>query len=608
VVILGACTDGSGPSSRFTILPDTASQFVGGTTQFTAVGAPGAVEWTSSDEQVASVIPQTGSAKALSRGTAQITATSGSTSASATLTVLAPPTLSVSAAVLGFEQVIGEADPAAQTVTISNAGDGTIDNVVVAPVQYGAGEPSGWLTATADGGTAPVTVTLKASGAGLRGTYTAVVPFIADGVANSPQHTAVTFRVRGPAAIAVSRTTVPMSGLPGATLTETVAVTNSGDLPLTGLSASVTYGAGQPQGWLTASLGSTRAPATLTLIANTTALAAGSYSATVRLSSTVAGVAPVNITVPLTVSPGPAIQLSSSTVAVSATYAINPAQRSVTVQNSGGGTLSGLTLGAVTYGAGQPTGWLSRSLSTTTAPATITLTFATASLASGSYSATLPVQSAVADNSPVNLTVNLTVGPPPSISVNPGSVSFAAWGGAALPASQAVQITNTGGGSLSGLSTSISYTSGSSGWLTATFSGGTTAPTTLLLRPNTTALSAGTRTAVVTVSSSVPGVASRTVNVTYAMQTFTTNVFPFFAAASCAGCHSTRAPTISAATTAAQYYSRIVPAYVVAGDPSGSLLVCKIFGSCSHGGGKFTSTSGFQTAVNAWISSGATFQ
>lgn len=824
---VGACTDGSGPSNQFTITPDTASVFIGGTRQFTAFGAPGTVEWTSSNQSVATVIPQTGSATALARGTSQITATSSTTAASATLTVLAPPSLSVSTPVLEFEQIVGAANPAAQTVTITNAGDLTIDNVVVGPISYGSGEPSGWLSATESGATTPVTVTVQPTGAGLRGTYTATVPFFADGIANSPQHVAVTFRVRAQADIEVSRTTVAMSGIQGATLNETVEVTNSGDLPLTGLTASVTYGAGQSQGWLTATLGSgsapttltlvagtsllapgsysatvrltssvagvapvdievpltvapgpaiqlssstidvstahatdagsrtvtvtnsgggtlsnlvlgniaygageptgwldgsldattapatitlafataslasgnytatlpvqssvasnspvsivvnlsvgepdapagiqvsrtsvpmtgipgvtlnetvevtnsgevpltglsaavtygagqtedwltatfspTTAPATLTLVGNTSALAAGSYSATVRVSSTVAGVAPVDIDVPLTVLPGPAIALSSGSIDVTADYATDAASTEVDVTNGGGGTLSGLTLGTITYGTGQPTDWLDGSLDTNTAPATITLTFATAALASGSYTATLPVQSSVASNSPVGLVVNLTVGPAPMIAVNPGSATFAVWGGAAQPpASQAVQITNTGGGTLSGLSASIgSYTGGSPNWLTATFSGGTTATTTLLLRPNTTALTAATRTAVVTISSTVPGVASRTINVTYTTQTFTTNVFPFFTTAGCSGCHSSLAPAIPAGTNAQTYYNRIVPAHVIAGNPVGSNLVCKIFGLCSHAGGKYTSTTGFQAAVTAWINAGAPFQ
>jgi hypothetical protein len=610
IIAISACSEGTQPTDDFTIIPDTASVLVGGTRQFTAVGAPGIVNWTSSNEAVATVIPQTGSATALARGTSQITATSSTSTASATLTVLAPPSLSVSTPVLEFEQIVGAADPAAQTVTITNAGDLTISNLAVGPIAYGAGETDGWLTATSSGATTPVTVTIQPTGVGLRGTYTATVPFFADGVANSPQHVAVTFRVRAPANIQVSRTSVPMSGIPGTTLNETVSVTNSGDLPLTGLSASVTYGAGQAGGWLTATLGSGTAPATLTLVGNTSSLAAGSYNATVRLSSTVAGVAPVDIDVPLTVSAGPAIQLSSSTLNVTATYATNAAPQAVTVTNSGGGTLSGLTLGAATYGAGQPTGWLGASLNTNTAPATITLTFATAALASGSYTATLPVQSSVASNSPVNLVVNLTVGPPPIISVNPSSVSFATWGGATtLPGSQAVLITNTGGGTLSGLSASVgSYTGGSTGWLTPTFSGGTTATTTLLLGPNTTALTAGTRTAIVTVSSTVPGVASRTISVTYTTQTFTTNVFPFFTSAGCSGCHSSLAPAIPTGTTALTYYNRIVPTYVIAGNASGSPLVCRIFGSCSHTGGKYTSTTGFQAAVNAWITAGAPFQ
>jgi DNA-binding NtrC family response regulator len=80
--------------------------------------------------------------------------------------VLAPPSLSVSTPVLEFEQIAGAADPAAQTVTITNAGDLTISNLVVGPISYGSGEPSGWLSATASGATTPVTVTIQPTGAG----------------------------------------------------------------------------------------------------------------------------------------------------------------------------------------------------------------------------------------------------------------------------------------------------------------------------------------------------------------------------------------------------------------------------------------------------------
>src|SRR5437762_7461251 len=69
--------------------------------------------------------------------------------------------------------------------------------------------------------------------------------------------------------------------------------------------------------------------------------------------------------------PAPAIGLNPTSVSFSAIQGeANPAAQSVSVSNSGGGTLSGLG-SSITYGTGQPTGWLSASLSSTTAPSTL---------------------------------------------------------------------------------------------------------------------------------------------------------------------------------------------------------------------------------------------
>ena len=86
----------------------------------------------------------------------------------------------------------------------------------------------------------------------------------------------------------------------------------------------------------------------------------------------------------------------------------DPAAKNVQVTNSGGGTLTGLAA-AVSYGAGQATGWLAASLNTATAPATLTLQPGLGSLAPGSYNATVSVSSSVAANSPQSISVTLVV-------------------------------------------------------------------------------------------------------------------------------------------------------------------------------------------------------
>src|SRR5450759_4221765 len=86
----------------------------------------------------------------------------------------------------------------------------------------------------------------------------------------------------------------------------------------------------------------------------------------------------------------PVIALSPTTVSFSSTQGGNPNPKTVNVSNGGFGKLSGLGVGTITYGSGQPTGWLTASLSATSAPTTLTLTATTSgSLLSGTtYTAT----------------------------------------------------------------------------------------------------------------------------------------------------------------------------------------------------------------------------
>lgn len=604
LLLVTACKDTSAPAPNLVVTPDQIELEVGTTRQLTATGGSGQVTWSTSDPNVADVVTQTGFVTATGRGSATITATSGVASASVQVTVLAPPTLQLSAAALTFDMVVGGAVPAAQTVTVSNAGDGVLANVAPGTIAYGAGQPTGWLAVTASGNTAPVTITFTPNTAGLtHGTFTAVVPVVAAGIANSPQNVAVTFRLQRPPGITVNPTSVSLSGIPDVTVTETVSITNAGDLPLTGLSQTIAYSGGA-QGWLSGSLSATTAPSTLTLTANTAGLAPATYTATVLIASSVSGVAARNVPVTLVVTTGPTIQLTPSTVSANTTFGGSPSPINVAVTNGGGGTVSGLSIGTITYGTGQPGGWLSASTSSSTAPATITLTFNSSTLASGTYTAIVPVISSTAGNSPVNLPVTLTVGPLPVISLSPGSVQFATWAGAGtLPGTQVVQITNAESGALTGLSGTLQYTSGSTGWLNATLSS-SVAPAQLTLRPNTTGLPAGQHTAVITIHSSMDGVASQSLTVTYVVQSFTVDVYPHFS--NCTGCHTSGGTSPSFSGTATQVNST-VQGYLIPGNASGSLVVCKPFGACTHSGGK-NFPAAFNSVLSAWINAGAPFQ
>ncbi|MBK7716683.1 MAG: hypothetical protein IPI38_14850, partial [Gemmatimonadetes bacterium] len=263
-------------------------------------------------------------------------------------------------------------------------------------------------------------------------------------------------------------TTVPQLGIAPATVSFTYAP--GGPLPavqavnltsspgnLDGLSIGTILYAPISSGWLSADFGSSGniTPSTLVLTATPPAdLAPGSYVANVPISSSVTGVHTQYVVATLTVTPTPVLGVSPTAVTLSATQGgANPSAQFVDVDNLGAGTLSGLNLGTVIYGGGA-SGWISASLSGTTAPATITLQVTSSSLATGTYTAQIPVRSSLPGSSDTIL-VSLGVSAlssPPTIAISPAVIPVSAVVGGGNPSPQVASVSNSGGGTLAGLS------------------------------------------------------------------------------------------------------------------------------------------------------------
>jgi hypothetical protein len=242
---------------------------------------------------------------------------------------------------------------------------------------------------------------------------------------------------------------------------QTVEVRNGGQGTLAELAASISYTAGQPTGWLIVSLSAATAPSTLTLAAITGSLTAGTYTANVAVTSSVASNSPQTLSVTFTLEPpagGAAlIALSSATQNFSGPEGgADPAPQTVEVTNGGQGTLAELAA-SISYPAGQPTEWLTVSLSASAAPSTLTLTTTTGSLPSGTYTASVTVTSGVALNSPQTVSVTFVVSPAaaPTITLQKSTV-WAHYGlcypttGGNRPCGPSgyLAISNTGGGTL----------------------------------------------------------------------------------------------------------------------------------------------------------------
>ena len=224
--------------------------------------------------------------------------------------------------------------------------------------------------------------------------------------------------------------------------------------------------------------------------------------------------------VDVTVTPRPAIGLTPRVVAFAGPRGTLPGAGAVTIDNAGGGSLAGLAVTAVRYGAGEPADWLAApTLDGTTAPTTLRLRPATADLPTGNYTAWVLVAASTATG-PDSVQVTYAVSEGPVIRLSLTSVTLRVQRGRDSPPDTTVAVTNANpsGGTLRGLSASVALVApaGAPSWLEATV--GAQAPTTLAISPTTTDLAPGSYTATVTVSSTVPGVASREVSVTYVVE------------------------------------------------------------------------------------------
>jgi hypothetical protein len=118
-----------------------------------------------------------------------------------------PPSITLSATTVAFSAAPGGANPAAQTVAITNGGGGTLSGLTATVGSY-TGGATGWLQASLNATSAPATLTLTpTTGALAAGNYAAVVTLAgAAGTANTPRLITVNFTVAAAAAVTISGT------------------------------------------------------------------------------------------------------------------------------------------------------------------------------------------------------------------------------------------------------------------------------------------------------------------------------------------------------------------------------------------------------------------
>jgi hypothetical protein len=233
-------------------------------------------------------------------------------------------------------------------------------------------------------------------------------------------------------ALAVSTNGMSFSGTAGGSnpAAQTAAVTTS-----------AAWTASSNQSWLAVSPAAGTGTGSISVNANLAGLAAGTYSGAITVSAPGATGSPQTINVSLTVSAAavpPGVSAAPSSLLFSATAgSANPAAQTVTISNSGGGTLNWTTSNT------QP--WLVLGSASGTGTAVVAVQAVTGNLAAGTYNDTITISAAGANPATKTVAVTFTVSqatqPPPAgtqplISINCGGSAFTGADGTSWTADQ----------------------------------------------------------------------------------------------------------------------------------------------------------------------------
>jgi BACON domain-containing protein len=311
------------------------------------------------------------------------------------LTVTSAPvtTLTVSPANLSFAYQTGGAVPASQPINVTST----------SALAYTATSSGSWLSVTPASGNTPGSLTASVNPSGLAaGSYSGTITVTATGASNSPQKVAVSLTVTAPAgnpSLNISPGTVSFSYPVGSTTagTQKVSVASSGSA----LNVNAVAAGGA---WLSVTPASGSTPATLTVTANPSGLAAGTYNGTVTVTSSGASNTPqtIPVTLVITTSTGTGKLRVWPPRAAYFEYESGhpmPSPRSIRVTSTG----SPLSFTAAAHGGT----WLSVTPSGGTTPGSLSISVDPTGLASGTYSGTIAIYANGAAG--VNLPVVLKV-------------------------------------------------------------------------------------------------------------------------------------------------------------------------------------------------------
>jgi uncharacterized protein (TIGR03437 family) len=425
-----------------------------------------------------------------------------------TLIVNSNPILTANVPSLNFNYQTGQTVPSPQTITVSSTGAPLIYSVAV-----NASSCAGFLSAAQSSGSTfspppqvlnQVVVSVNTTGL-TPGVCSGNVTLSVPGSSTPPLVIPVTLNVSNTALLNVGQSSINVTTLVGAAATtQTVSLSSTdpnNQLPFTAIATTNPVGLT----WLSVTPNSGNTPNPLKVTIDPTNLGPGTYTGSITVSSTATNVPAQTIPVTLIVASSTATANPASVAFTQALGGTQPTAQTVQIS----GVPAGTTIGVQTTML-NGSGWLTASVS----GSVVTINANGSQLPQGAYQGVVTVFVPGAANSPLYIPVTLSVGPAPTISVTPTSVTFTyASGSTTLPAPQVVQVTSTGSVTFNATFTPNASIANRGNFITVTPASGT-APATITLGVNSTILATlpqGTYAGTVTVSS--PGIASQTVNV-----------------------------------------------------------------------------------------------
>ena len=422
------------------------------------------------------------------------------------LVVSATTLLNVNTSGLTFNyQTTGLQQPAAQIFRITSTGAPLNFTATAASTTCGG---NNWITVGPTTGTTPADVTVAVNTTGITPgtTCTGTLSISAPGASNTAT-VPITLNVSANPLLNIAPNALSFSTPAGSTSptpVQVISLTSTDPNTAIPFNYTSTTSTGGP--WLfVASSGSTT-PSNLSVQVNPTGLQAGTYTGSITVTSPNLPAAQT-IPVTLTVTSNVTAVVTPANVALAAPQGSTVAATQTLQLTTSGGSAP-LTFSTSATGGS----WLSVTPAGGNTPGTLTISANASGLAQGTYNGLVTVVIPGASNSPLNIPVVLTVGPPTSINVSTNTVAFNYQIGGTTPANQTVNVVSTGGPVQFSVQTA---TTSCGGFLTATPASATT-PATVTIAANVTGIAAGTNCAG-TVTISAQGMQPQVINVSLAV-------------------------------------------------------------------------------------------